>query len=106
VLRDIASRFLLASLSLETILAEVTIHRRRERLGKMKEELDLGGAYEPAILAIKHQDGERAKLGMDVLMWITHSRRSLHVDEICHAIAIQIGSNDLDNDRSLRYRPC
>ena len=64
----------------------------------MKNDLDLGGAYEAAVGKIKAQGGEETRLGMAVLMWITHSRRPLKVDDICYAIAIQIGSNDLDND--------
>jgi len=47
---------------------------------------------------IKAEGGEKARRGMAVLMWISHSRRPLQVDELCHAIAIQIGSNDLDSD--------
>ena len=47
---------------------------------------------------IKAQGGEKAKLGMAVLKWISHSRRPLRADEICHAIAIRIGSNYLDYD--------
>jgi len=39
-----------------------------------------------------------ARLGMAVLMWISCSRRPLRVDELCHAIAIRIGSNDLNKD--------
>ena len=39
-----------------------------------------------------------ARLGMAVLKWISHSRRPLKVDEICHAMAIRIGSNGLNND--------
>ena len=31
-------------------------------------------------------------------MWISHSRRPLQADEICHAIATCIGSNDLNSD--------
>jgi len=64
----------------------------------MKNGLDLGGAYGATLGRIKAQDGEKARLGIAVLMWITHSRRPLKVDELCHAIAIRIGSNDLDND--------
>ena len=44
------------------------------------------------------QGGEKARLGMAVMMWISHSRRPLQADELCHAIAIRIGSNDLDSD--------
>ena len=64
----------------------------------MRSDLDLGGEYEAALGRIKAKGGEETRLGMAVLMWISHSRRPLQVDEICHAIAIRIGSNDLDND--------
>ena len=91
-------RFLLVFLSIETILKEATIYRRREKLRAMKNSLDLGGAYEVMLGRIKAEGGEKARLGMAVLMWISHSRRPLKVDEICHAIAIRIGSNNLHND--------
>ena len=98
MLKDIISRFLLAFLSMEAILQETTIYRRREKLNAMKNGSDLGGAYEAMLGRIKAQGGEKARLGMAVLMWISHSRRPLQIDEICYAIAIRIGSNDLNND--------
>ena len=64
----------------------------------MKDDLDLGGAYEAALGRIKAQSGEKARLGMTALMWITHSMRPLQVYEIRHALAIRIGSNNLNND--------
>jgi len=98
VLNDSKSRFLLALLSIETILQETTIYSRRQKLREMKNGLDLGGAYGATLGRIKAQGGEKARLGMAVLMWISHSRRPLQMHELCHAIAIQIGSNDLDGD--------
>jgi len=98
MLKDIISRFLLVLLSIEMILQETTIRRRRQRLSAMKNGLDLGDAYKATLGRIRAQGGERARLGMAVLMWITHSRRPLQVDEIRYAVAIQIGSNDLGND--------
>ena len=74
------------------------MYRRRQKLSTMKNSLDLRGAYEVMIGRIKAQGGEKARIGMAVLMWISYSRRSLQVDEICHAIAIRIETNDLDND--------
>ena len=64
----------------------------------MKNGVDLGSGYEATLGRIKAQGGEKARLRMAALMWIAHSRRPLQVDEICHAIAIRIGSNDLDID--------
>ena len=98
MLINIVSRFLLSSLSIETILQEVTLHRRREKLRAIRDNLDLGDAYRETLGRIKAQGGGKAKLGIAVLMWITHSRRALQVDEIRHAIAIQTGSNGLDSD--------
>ena len=98
MLKDIVSRFLLVSLSIETILHEATIHRRRQRLDAMRDGLDLGSAYGATLERIKAQGGEKARIGAAVLMWISHSRRPLQVDEICQAIAIQIWSNDFNNN--------
>ena len=98
MLKDIISRFLLVFLSIETILQETTISRRRKKLRAMGNGVDLGGAYEATLGRIKAQGGEKARLGMAVLMWISHSRRPLRVEEICRAVAIRIGSNDFDND--------
>ena len=52
----------------------------------MKNGIDLGGAYEATLERTKAQGREKARLGMVALMWITHWRRSLQVDEICHTI--------------------
>jgi len=97
-LKDILSRFLLVFLSIETILQELTIYRRRQKLRVMKNGLDLRGAYEATLRRIKAQGGEKARLGMAVLMWVSHSRRPLQVEELCHAIAIRIGSTHHNSD--------
>jgi len=64
----------------------------------MGNGLDLGSAYGATLRRIRAQGGEKGRLGMAVLMWVSHSRRPLQVDEICHAMAIRIGSSDLDDD--------
>ena len=64
----------------------------------MEKSLDFGGAYEATLGRIRAQGQEKARLGMAALMWIIHSRRPLQVDEICHALAVRIGSDYLDSD--------
>jgi len=88
-------RFLLVSLNIKGILQETTLHGRRERLDTMTNGLGLRGAYDTTIGRIKAQEGDRARLGMDALMWISHSERPLKVDEICHALAIEMGSTEI-----------
>jgi len=91
-------RFLRASLKLETILRETTVHRRRNRLNAMRDGLGLGDAYEATLERIRAQEGEKAKLAMTTLMWICHSERPLRVDELCHALAVEIGSSHFNID--------
>ena len=88
------SRFLLVSLNIKAILQETTLYLRREKLCAITSGLGLGDVYGATIQRIRAQGGDRARLGMEALMWISHSERPLNVDEICHALAVEIGSTD------------
>ena len=92
------SRFLLVSLNIDAILQEPTIHRRRLKLNSMTDGLGLGDAYGATLDRIKGQGGEKARLGMAALMWVSHAERPLKPDELLHALAIEIGSLDLNSD--------
>ena len=92
------SRFLLVSLNVDAVLRETTIHRRRQKLSAMANGLGLGDAYGTTLGRINAQGGEKARLGMAALMWISHAERPLKVDELCHALAVEIGSPDLNSD--------
>ena len=92
------SRFLLISLNIDAILQETTIHRRRQKLNAMTDGLGLGDAYNATLDRIKGQGGEKARLGMATLMWISHSERPLKADELLHALSVEIGSPNLNSD--------
>ena len=85
-------RFLLASLNIQAILQEPTLHRRQERLSNMTDGLGLEDVYGATIERIKEQGGYKCRLGMGALIWISYAERPLEVDELCHALAIDIGS--------------
>jgi len=93
------SRFLLISITMDAILGETTAGSRRQRLRAMTEGLDLRDVYGATIERIKEQGGEKARLGMAALMWISHSERLLQLDELQHALAVEIGSTDLDAEK-------
>jgi len=93
-----ASRFLLVSLHIDAVLQETTIYRRRRRLGAMTAGLGLGDGYKMTLERIKAQGGEKARLGMAALMWICYSERPLSVDELCQALAVEVGSPDFSPD--------
>jgi len=64
----------------------------------MVDGLGLGDAYDATLGRIKGQGGEEARLGMATLMWVPHPERPLKADELCHALAVEIGSPNLNTD--------
>ena len=60
----------------------------------------MGDVYSAALARIKAQGVEKSRLGMAALMWISHSQRPLQADELSHALAVEIGSMDLDADNA------
>jgi len=97
-------RFLLVSLSIETILGETTIRRRREKLKQMSNGQDVGDVYTATLERIRAQGKDKARLGMEAIMWIAYSERPLEPDELCQALGVAIGSTDLDNDNAPSIR--
>jgi len=64
----------------------------------MTDGLGLEDAYGATLVRIKGQGGGRARLGISALMWISHSERPLEANELCHALAVEIGSPNLNAD--------
>ena len=92
------SRFLLVSLDIDAILQGTTISGRRKKLNEMTDRSGLEGAYGATLSRIKAQGGEKSRLGIVTLIWISHSERPLRVDELRHALGVEIGSANLDGD--------
>ena len=89
-------RFLLVSLNIHAILGESTIHRRREQLSKITDGLGLGDAYCTTIERITAQGAGKSRLGIAALMWVSHAERPLTAGELCHALAVELGSKDFN----------
>src|SRR5207302_7952049 len=91
-------RFLLVSLNMDAILAEVTVSQRRKKLGEMTRGNGLSDAYTATLTRLKAQKGNKSILGMKVLMWVVYSERPLRAEELCHALGVEVGSADLDDE--------
>jgi len=90
----LVARFLLVSLNIDAILEEVTIYKRRKKLEEMTQGKGLGDAYTATLTRIKSQKGSRSSLGMEALMWISHSERPLKALELCQALGVERGEAD------------
>ena len=89
-------RFLPASLYIEAILRRTTLAGRGETLKLIKDGSGFGDAYGSTLVCIMTQDEEKATLAMAALRWICYSERPLQVDELCHALAVEIGATDFN----------
>jgi len=86
------NRFLLVSLNIDAVLEEPTIYKRKKKLGEMTQGNGLRDAYSATLDRIRAQKGSKPSLGMDMLMWLSHSERPLTTDELCDALGVGIGS--------------
>jgi len=66
-------------------------------------DTDLDSLYGQTLQQIKKQKGDLARLGMEVLMWVSHAKRPLSIDELCHALAVGPAATDLD-PKNIRSR--
>ena len=58
----------------------------------------MGDAYGAMLSRLKRQDGDKVRLGIAALMWISHAERPLEADELCHALSVEVGSPNLNTD--------
>ena len=62
----------------------------------MKDGAVLGDAYGATLERIMAQGKEKIELAMATLTWVCYSERPLLEDELCNALAVEIGIEDFD----------
>jgi len=58
--------------------------------------LEVGDAYAGTIERIKAQGGSKSRLWIASLMWVSHAERPLTALDLCHALAVELGSTYLN----------
>lgn len=93
------ARFLLAQLHLDSLKDKTSpklIKKALEALPKGSNALDL--AYNGAMQRIEDQLEGFRLLAKQLLGWLTYSQRLMNVQEVQHALAIEPGAPDFDED--------
>ena len=103
-------RFLLAKLYIDTLASETTpkgirralaewekIARDSKSSGKHSTPL-LDHAYEVVLQRIEHQKLQHRDLARKVLSWVIYAKRNLTPLELQHAVAIEIGMPEFDQE--------
>lgn len=91
--------FLLAQLHMDSLTDKTTpkaIKKALEKLPMGSDALDL--AYDQAMQRIQDQKPGFRTLAERALSWITYAYRLLTVTELCHALAIEVGETEFDEE--------
>ena len=90
-------RFLLIALNMDAIFGETSVAKRKKMLQKVATTgVDLETVYAQTLQRIREQKGDRSRLGMEVLMWVSHAERPLTISELSHALAVEVRTTDLN----------
>jgi ankyrin repeat protein len=81
---------------MDSLAKKLTRREVRTALGSLPKELD--ETYDQAMQRIQNQDEGQAALAHRVLYWISYSLRPLTVAELQHALAVEPGDDDLEED--------
>ncbi|EPS42694.1 hypothetical protein H072_3329 [Dactylellina haptotyla CBS 200.50] len=101
IAKRVDGMFLLAKLQLDSLNGIISSKELRTALARIPNANSADvydEAYNRAMERIQRQPGRAPEHALNILAWITRAKRPLSIEEIEHAIAIEIGQNvDLDN---------
>lgn len=85
-LLTVVSGFSSIFLSIDTILVGITLYRRRRKFDDMTNDEEPGEAYTATLSRMKARQKSRSKPGIEVLMWASHAKWALNVDDLCYIL--------------------
>ncbi|OBT39768.1 hypothetical protein VE00_10222 [Pseudogymnoascus sp. WSF 3629] len=99
IVRAVDGMFLLAPLHLDSLEDEITKKAIRSGLKNLpRGSAAVNETYDKAIKRIERQPLKRSERAKTVLSWITYAERQLTTTELCHALAVEEGDSELDED--------
>ena len=98
----IGTRFLLAQLLMDSFQSKVTVREVKSALQKLPQGSNAyDSAYEDAMTRIFVQGEGSSKMAKKILAWILCAHRPLSTLELLHALAIEPGDTEIDEDNIL-----
>jgi hypothetical protein len=89
-------RFLAAKMHMDSIARKPSRTLVRKALEDLPRGLD--ATYDDAMRRIMSQPSDRVEIARKVLCWVAFSRRPLCLTELQHAMAVEPGINELNED--------
>ena len=81
---------------MDTFTGLTTTKQVRQALQQMP--VDLTQAYHSTLTRILHQSPAKAHLAKQALTWVVHAKTPLTIEELRHALAVEIGLHELDDE--------
>jgi ankyrin repeat domain-containing protein 50 len=94
MLLTVSQRFLLARLHMNSLIGKQNTAAIRKALETLPSEVDK--TYDEAMERIEQQASGDIELAKQIFCWITCARRSLNVNELQIALAIEHGTTSID----------
>jgi hypothetical protein len=91
-------RFLLAQLHVDSLASAAALSVRHVRRKLQTLLTTLIATYEEAMKRIQSQEPEYSSIALKVLAWVTYVFRPLSLKELQHALAVEPGEVDLDDE--------
>ena len=85
---------------MQVIIEALTKSEIRKSLKNLSA--NLSQAFEATLRRIDNEPRNRQRIALQSLMWISHARCPLRINELRHALATQIGDTELDRDNLLQ----
>lgn len=98
VVKTAEHMFLLARLHVESLAsaAALSVKHVRNKLQALPNTLT--GAYDSTMQRIQDQEPDHKRIAFKTLAWLTHAIRSMSLKELQHALAIEPGDTELDDE--------
>ncbi|KAF5585334.1 purine and uridine phosphorylase [Fusarium subglutinans] len=101
IVNSVQGMFLLAQLHLDSLRDKTSVAAVRKALKQLPSGSDAYyDAYYIAMERVTSQQPGHKDLAIQVLSWITCARRPLTIQELRHALAVEVGTEELDMDAS------
>ncbi|KAF4843016.1 Vegetative incompatibility protein HET-E-1 [Colletotrichum siamense] len=99
IVQAVQGMFLLAQLHLDSLQGKRSAKAIKDALGKLATGSSAyDNAYDEAMERIEGQLPDEETLAKEALSWIVHATRPLKTRELQHALAVEIGTAELDED--------
>ncbi|CVL03942.1 related to ankyrin [Fusarium proliferatum] len=99
IIRSVEGMFLLAQLHLDSLRDKISIDAVHKALRRLPSGSDAYfQAYQTAMERITSQSPSHRDLAKRVIAWIIYALRPLTVEELRHALAVEVGKAELNRD--------